>query len=354
MATKFYRRLAISFGAAFLSGQVVAQTFDLERHETETLETSADMISWGGMGGVAVDREGYIWQSNFGEYLWRIHPKSGEVKEFADGFLSASGNAALPGGDILQAEFATGRIWKIDRFKAGERTLFSDEGLSGPVGVAVLRDRGVFVANCFAGNIARIPLEGGAAEVFATHELFNCPNGVTADPDGNLYIVNNQDTYVFKITPEGETTVFAHLPGVGHGHIAYAQGALYIAQLWNHKIIRLEMNGDHKVVAGDGRPGLKDGHDKAASVTHPNGLASASGGSVLIHNNIDGPMMVGDRARLVIRKTYLPSLSRSIRKAFEAGGVRRMLAVYDQHAGAPGAANQVSSAATILLQQGPP
>ena len=341
----------------FSAPGLAASPQESDQYQTETLHATAPMVSWGGMGGLVMDTEGYLWHSNFGEYLWRIHAQSGEVTLIADGFLSSSGIDVLPGGDILQAEFGADRIMRVSRFSPHRMEVFADAGLGGPVGLEVVAGRRVYVANCIAGNISVVNGDGGVAEKFATHELFNCPNGITSTPDGSLFVVNNSDTYVFRVSPDGETSVFAHLPGIGHGHIEFARGALFVTQLWTHKVVRLDMDGNITTIAGNGRPGLDDGMNSSARVSHPNGIAANPGGSVLYHNSIDGPMLINDGANLVIRRTYLPTPSRVIREAFYAEGIDAMLGTYERLVSNPGTeagefGSQVRGIATIMLQQG--
>ena len=174
----------------------------------------------------------------------------------------------------------------------------------------------MYVANCLGGNIARVPAEGGPGEVFATHDGFACPNGITFDGDSVLYVVNNLDTRVFRVGPTGGVDEIAHLPGSGHGHVVWAQGGLYITQLWNHEVVRLDVDGSVTSVAGDGRAGHTDGPSDVSRVRHPNGLAATRGGT-LYFNTIRGPMMLGDRAELALRRIELPSPFRVLLAALD-------------------------------------
>ena len=320
--------------AGAVQGQGVGHEADAgiwTAHVLETISLSEPLPSWGGMGGVSVDAQGYVYIANFGAEVWKIHEASGEVELLSDGLYGASGNMITTDGDLLQAEFDANRIRRIDRL--GEVHTFADAGLSGPVGLSYGAGGDVFVANCLAGNIARIPAGGGAADVFIEDERFQCPNGITADRDGTLYVVNNTDTRVFSITTDGHVAELAHLPGVGHGHVVFARGALYVTQLWNHRIVRLELDGTFRSVAGDGRPGRMDGTEARSSIKHPNGLAVSRGGSTLYFNTVRGPMLLGTRADLELRRLRLPTPFRNFRSAWEEGGVEELKRVFEWYDG---------------------
>ncbi len=137
-------------------------------------------------GGVTVDSLGNIYVADFGDVVWKITP-DGQRPEFATGLYGASGNAIDKDGNLLQSNFYGDSIAKIDR--KGQMTPFITSGLSGPVGIAINKQTGdVYVANCRGNSIAKIATDGTVSS-FAKSELFECPNGISFGPEGNLYVV---------------------------------------------------------------------------------------------------------------------------------------------------------------------
>ncbi len=245
---------------AFAQGAQGAQG-DRVRTVTDTLI--------GSVGGVAVDRLGIIYVADFGEVVYKVHP-DGRWERFAEGLYGTSGNALDAEGRLLQSEFTGNRLARIER--DGTVTRFAD-GLQGPVGVAVGDDGEVYVCNCSSNTIARVS-ENGEVGVFASSDLFNCPNGITRAPDGRLFVVNFSDGRVLEVGLDGEVSELAVLPGGGNGHIAMARGQLYATSFQGHRVYRVGLDGDVAPVAGSGTPGERDGPALEAQFTFPNGIAA--------------------------------------------------------------------------------
>ena len=116
------------------------------------------------IGGMSVDAQGSVYNTNFHESVWRTSP-DGETVLLNDEFSNASGNFALSNGDLLQADYKDNEIYRIE--PDGSRSVFATGGMDGPVGI-VQRPGGDFiVANHRGKFLVRIPEEGGSAEVVA-------------------------------------------------------------------------------------------------------------------------------------------------------------------------------------------
>ena len=87
----------------------------------------------GAVGGVAVDRLGYVYVADFGEKVWKFAPW-GTVQLFATGLYGSSGNAIDSRGNLVQSGFMSNTVSRIDR--DGRVTTLAT-GLNGPVGIAV-------------------------------------------------------------------------------------------------------------------------------------------------------------------------------------------------------------------------
>jgi DNA-binding beta-propeller fold protein YncE len=139
------------------------------------------------VGGVTIDLVGNIYIADFGDFVWKITPE-GERHEFASGLYGASGNAIDKEGNLLQSNLYADSITKIDR--KGQAKAWVTSGLSGPVGIAVdSRTGDVYISNCSGNSIARIAMDG-AISSFAESDLLRCPNGISFDGGGNLFVVN--------------------------------------------------------------------------------------------------------------------------------------------------------------------
>lgn len=273
-------------------------------HRTESFPTSIEMISDGAIGGMSIDAEGNIYNTNFATTVWRTAP-NGETVILNDEFTSASGNLPLPNGDLLQADWTEHKIFRIR--PDGTRDVFSEEGLEGPVGMVIGPTGNVLVANHRGDYIARVPIEGGPAEVVMTHPEMTQPNGVTMDFDGNVYVSDLGTGKIFKLTPEGETSVLVELPGEGTSHSIFAGGALYVNKIWDHVIYRVELDtGVFGIVTGNGRAGYDDGPVGVATIEEPNGIATNAAKDVVYFNTHRGEMMGGE-GRVIIRRLVIPN-----------------------------------------------
>lgn len=271
-------------------------------HIIDTIDTGIEMASPGGIGGVAVDPDGNVFNTNFDSSVWRTAP-DGTTVLLNDEFTAASGNYALDNGDLLQADWREHKIYRIS--PDGTREVFAEGGLDGPVGIAREPGGSFLVANYTGKYIARVPADGGAAEKVLEDPNLEGPNGVTLDADGNAYIADLEHGKVLKWTPEGALVVLTELPGKGNSHNVFANGALYVNKIWDHVIYRVELdNGAYGVVAGNGRPGYQDGVTGVATIEEPNGIAANRAGDTVYFNTHRG-LMFEKPGLVVLRRLRL-------------------------------------------------
>jgi len=294
--------------------------------EPLTVRTVTDTLI-GGVGGVAVDRLGVIFAADFGDRVYRIEP-DGRTSVLATGLYGASGNAIDASGRLLQSNFHGNSIVRIDR--RGEAEPFA-EGLEGPVGIAIAPDGGLTVCNCRGNSLARVSPDGSLKGKVRS-PFFNCPNGITRSAQGDEFVVNYADGRMLRVTPEGQVSQFAVIPGGGNGHVAELRGAFYVTSFRGHRIYRVSREGEVSLVAGDARPGEVDGPGPAARFTFPNGIAAGPTGDRLFVNdfvnrfppNVEAP----PTPRSIVRQITLPSLSDVLAGALAKGGVAAMEARY--------------------------
>ena len=169
--------------------------------------------------------------------------------------------------------------------------------IGAPQGIAVDREGDVFFAsdNCIfkldssgaltlvAGN-ARAGAGGDGG--LALDAQLNFPAGIALDAAGGLYIADEVNNRIRRITSDGVISTFA--PGIPLNSplgIAFDQaGDLYIADSGNNVVRRVSPSGAVTLVAGDGTSGYSGDHGPAVSaqLNSPIGLALDSSGNLFI------------------------------------------------------------------------
>ena len=187
----------------------------------------------------------------------------------------------LADGSFYQSNIGAGTITRIP--PDGEPETFVPGGLRSPVGIVVDAEGILFVANCGAGTITEVTPDGEARE-FAASPLLACPNGLALDAEHNLYVANFQNGDVVKIDVTGAASRLATLPGNGNGHLVHRDGVLYVVARNAHRIYRVTLEGEVSVFAGSGERGNADGPLLEASFSFPNDLAFSPDGKTLYVN----------------------------------------------------------------------
>ena len=138
-----------------------------------------------------------------------------------------------------------------------------------------------------------------AGYVDAQGELaqFGYPNGVAVDAQGNLFISDEATHTIRKVTPAGDVTTFAgkglepgDLNGTGSaarfknpsGIAIDNQGNLYVADQFNNRIRKITALGVVTTLAGSGEPSFADGTGAAAKFYRPVGVVVDGAGVVYV------------------------------------------------------------------------
>ena len=237
-------------------------------------------------------------------------------------------------GNLFIADEANNRIRKVDTngiittvagtgvagFE-GDGGAATNAGLNTPDGVAVDGDGNVFFSDAanqrirqigangnittFAGNgIAGFSGDGGPA----TNAELNYPNGICRDAFGNLFIADTPNCRIRKVNTNGIISLLAGDGTYGYlgdggpavdaelatptGVAADASGNVYIADLNNNRVRKVNTNGIISTVAGNGTAGYKGDGGKAisAQLYGPQDVAADSFGNLFIADSGNGCM----------------------------------------------------------------
>ncbi|MES2410232.1 MAG: T9SS type A sorting domain-containing protein [Bacteroidota bacterium] len=128
---------------------------------------------------------------------------------------------------------------------------------------------------------------------------FHLPYGVATDAAGNVYVGDQNNHKIRKITPTGVVTTFAGSTqgsddGIvtvakfnnPHGVATDAAGNVYVADLLNHRIRKITPSGVVSTFAGSSQ-GYADGPGASARFYSPTGVATDGSGNVYVadYNN---------------------------------------------------------------------
>ncbi len=142
----------------------------------------------------------------------------------------------------------------------------------------------------------------GTVDATGTAASFNMPFGVCRDASGNLFVTDEQNHTIRKITPAGVVTTFAGQVGVTgstdatgtaasfnfpRGICIDGSGNLYVADFFNHKIRKITPAGVVTTFAGTGSSGNVNATGTAASFNRPSGVCIDFAGDLYVADQLN-------------------------------------------------------------------
>ncbi|MDD2699530.1 MAG: ubiquitin-like protein, partial [Arcobacteraceae bacterium] len=299
--------------------------------------------------GVAVDGRGNVFVADRNNHKIRKITPEGVVTT-----LAGSGTATFVDGNGTTASFnnpngvavdGSGNVFVADTFNhkirkitpegvvttlAGSGTATFADGngtaasFNNPYGVTVDGSGNVFVADTHNSKIRKITPEGvvttlagsgssGFTDDTGTAASFYSPNGVAVDGSGNVFVADQDNHKIRKITPEGVVTTLAgsgtatFADGNGtaasfnkpNGVAVDGSGNVFVADRNNHKIRKITPEGVVSTLAGNGAISFADGEGTAASFNYPAGVTVDSSGNIYVADKSN------NKIRKIVNETIL-------------------------------------------------
>jgi hypothetical protein len=269
--------------------------------------------------GVAVDGAGTIYVADAGNHTIRKVTAAGAVTTLAgtagmpgtaDGTgaaarfewpngvtVDSAGNVYVADGFTIRKITAAGRVTTL----AGAREYGSADGTGGAArffvstGVAVDGTGNVYVADSENHAIRKVTAEGvvttlaghasaeGNADGTGAEARFLFPGDVAVDSTGTLYVTDNGNYTIRRITTAGEVTTLARTHSYPTGiAVDSARGNVYVTENLNYTLGKVVTGGVAPLAGSGGVSGHLDGERGAARFSSPMGTALDGAGNIYV------------------------------------------------------------------------
>jgi len=237
--------------------------------------------------GVAVDGAGNVYVADTMNYTIRKITPAGAVTTFAgavgqSGSADGMGGAARFNGPTGVAVDGSGNVYVADTSNSTIRKITPGGEVTTLAGAAE---------------------QEGSADGTGSAARFNLPWGLAVDIKGNVYVADARNSTIRMITPEGAVTTLAGAAGQigsndgtgstarfdGAEHVAVdSAGNVYVGEQLNETVRKITPSGVVTTLAGAaGQIGSTDGTGSAARFTGPSGVAVDSAGNVYVADGLN-------------------------------------------------------------------
>ncbi|MES2389836.1 MAG: T9SS type A sorting domain-containing protein [Bacteroidota bacterium] len=232
------------------------------------------------------------------------------VTSFTTPVITAAGSTALCSGSNVTLS-APALTTMVSTVAGGNEGYYNASGADAmfnlPYGIAVDATGNLYVADYNNSSIRKVTPGGvvstlagngtaGFAEGTGTAAQFNYANGVAVDAAGFVYVADQSNNRIRKITPGGLVSTFAgsgaggFADGTGaaaqfngpNGVAVDASGNVYVADGSNNSIRKITPGGTVSTLAGGGSAGFADGIGAAAQFNSPISVAVDASGNVYV------------------------------------------------------------------------
>ncbi len=334
-----------------LSAQVVSTVAGVQG-QVGALNTSARMATFNNPHGVEIDRQGNIYVADRYNHLIRKIDTDGNVSTLAGSGVAGStdgqGTAASfrepwgltvdSLGTVYVADTKNNKIRKIT--SSGLVSTLAGTGTFGltdatnplaasfgnPTGIAIDKKGNIYIGDHLTHLIRKIsptgavttlagnknyPNNAGFADGIGQAAQFQRPYGIEVDHQGNVYVADEWNHAIRKVTALGVVTTLAGNGTIGNTNATGASarfnypwdvaidsmGVVYVADGYNYMIRKIDITGVVSTFAGTGASGASDGLAL---------MASFSGATSVSINKSNTSLTVGDAYNQLIRQITLP------------------------------------------------
>jgi len=258
---------------------------------------------------VAMDANGNLFIADYGNNRIRKVSTNGIISTVAGNILNPNAVAVDANGNLFIA-YNGNYIIKVstnsnittvagngNQGYAGDGGIATNAEINGAQGIAVDASGNLFIADTWNNRIRKVSTNGIISTVAgngvrgyagdsgaATNAEFYFPIGIAVDASGNLFIGDNDNYCIRKVSTNGIILTVASItnPSGPDGIALDASGNLFVAN--SGYIFQASTNGTVIRVAGNGGQGFAGDGGSATSATlyYPNGVAVDANGNLFI------------------------------------------------------------------------